>query len=79
MDKHSQTKQNKKAYSAMSNLQNNYFFKLNLQKVDWHTGCNGLIRKDNQLQSLELSPIYIVDGNINWKTEVRLQHAQSNV
>ena len=41
----------------MSNLQTYYHFKLDLKKVDQHTG--GLIpgtkrRKDNQLQSLEL-------------------------
>ena len=44
----------------MSNLQT-YHFKLDLQKVEQHTGGNWLIhstkrRKDNQLQSLELPP-----------------------
>ena len=42
----------------MSNLQT-YYFKLDSQKVDQHTGGKWLIhgtkhRKDNQLQSLEL-------------------------
>ena len=42
----------------MSNLQT-YYFKLDLQKVDQHTGGKCLIhgtkrRKDHQLQSLEL-------------------------
>ena len=42
----------------MSNLQT-YYFKLDFQKVDHHTGDKWLIhgtkrRKDNQLQSLEL-------------------------
>ena len=42
----------------MSNLQT-YYFKLDFQKVDQHTGGKWLIhgtkhRKDNQLQSLEL-------------------------
>ena len=41
----------------MSNLQT-YYFKLDFQKVDQHTGGKWLIhgtrrRKDNQLQSLE--------------------------
>ena len=48
----------KKLFSHMSNLQT-YFFKLDSQKVDQHTGGKWLIhgtkrRKDNQLQSLEL-------------------------
>ena len=43
----------------MSNLQTYYHVKLNLQKVDQHTGGKWLIHgtkrcKDNQLQSLEL-------------------------
>ena len=44
----------------MSNIQNNYHFKLDFPKVDKHTGGKWLIhgtkrRKDNQLQSLELN------------------------
>ena len=51
-------KQQKKLFSLMSNLQT-YYFKLDLQKVDQHTGGKCLIhgtkrRKDHQLQSLEL-------------------------
>ena len=47
----------------MSNLQTYYHFKLDFQKVDQHTGGKWLIhgtkrRKDNQLQSLELSCRY---------------------
>ena len=43
----------------MSNLQSYYHFKLDLQKVNQHTGNKWLIhctkrRKDNQLQSPEL-------------------------
>ena len=39
----------------MSNLQTYYHFKLDLQKVDQHTGGKWLIHgKDNQLHSLEL-------------------------
>ena len=43
----------------MSNLQTHYHFKLDVQKVDQHTGGTWLIHgtkhgKDNQLQSLEL-------------------------
>ena len=43
----------------MLNLQTYYYFKINFQKVDQHTGGKWLIhctkrRKDNQLQSLEL-------------------------
>ena len=46
----------------MSNLQTNYHFKLDFKKVDQHTASKWLIhgakrRKDNQLQSLELSCI----------------------
>ena len=48
-----------KLFSLMSNLQTYYHFKLDFQKVDQHTGGKWLIhgtklRKDNQLQSLEL-------------------------
>ena len=44
---------------SKSNLQTYYHFKLDLQKVDQHTGGKWLIHgtkrhKDNQLQSLEL-------------------------
>ena len=44
----------------MSNLQTYYHFKLDFQKMDQHTGGKWLIhgtkrRKDNQLQSLELT------------------------
>ena len=50
-------KQQKKLFSLMSNLQT-YYFKLDFQKVDQHTGSKWLIhgtkrRKDNQLKSLE--------------------------
>ena len=50
---------NKKMFSLMSNLQTYYHFKLHF-KVNQHTGGKWLIhgtkrRKDNQLQSLELS------------------------
>ena len=39
----------------MSNLQTQYNFKLDFQKVDQHAGGKGTKRrKDNQLQSLEL-------------------------
>ena len=43
----------------MSNLETYYYFKLDFQKVDKHTGGKWLIhvskrRKDHQLQSLEL-------------------------
>ena len=48
-----------KLFSFMSNLQTHYHFKLDLQKVEQHTGDKWLIhgtkrRNDNQLQSLEL-------------------------
>ena len=51
-------KKEKQLFSLMSNLQT-YYFKLDFQKVDQHTGGKCLIhgtkhRKDNQLQSLEL-------------------------
>ena len=44
----------------MSNLQTYHHVKLDFQKVNQHTGCKWLIhgtkrRKDNQLQSLELT------------------------
>ena len=44
----------------MSNLQPNYCLKVDIRKVDQHTGGKWLIhdtkhRKDNQLQSLEYS------------------------
>ena len=47
----------------MSNLQTFYHFKLDFQNVDQHTGGKWLIhgtklRKDNQLQSLELPAEY---------------------
>ena len=47
----------------MSNLQTYYHFKLYFQKVDQHTGGKWLIygaklRKDNQLQNLELPVEY---------------------
>ena len=50
----------KKKNSLTSNLQTYFHFKLDFQKVDQHTGGKWLIhgtkrRKDNQLQSLELS------------------------
>ena len=50
----------RKLFSIMSNLQTHYHFKLDFQKVDQPTGVPWLIhctkhRKDNQLQSLELS------------------------
>ena len=43
----------------MPNLQTHYYFKLDFQKVDQHTGSKWLIhgnkhRKDNQLQSPDL-------------------------
>ena len=46
-------------FSLMSNLQTYYHFKLDIQKVDQHTGGKCLIhgtkrRKDNQLRRLEL-------------------------
>ena len=52
------TKNNKKLFSLMLNLQTIHF-KLDHQKVDQHTGGKWFIhgtkrRKDNQLQSLEL-------------------------
>ena len=48
-----------KMFSFMSNLQNYYHFKLDVQKMDQHTGGKWLIHgtkrhKDNHLQSLEL-------------------------
>ena len=47
-----------KLFSLMSNLQT-YYFKIDFQKADQHTGGKWLIhdtkrRKDNQLQSLEI-------------------------
>ena len=47
-----------KLFCTMSNLQTNYHFKLDFQKVDQHTEGKWLIhgtkhRKGNQLQSLE--------------------------
>ena len=47
-------------FSFMSNLQTDYHFKLDFQQVDQHTGDKWSIhctkrRKDNQLQSLELT------------------------
>ena len=53
-------KKQQKIVSFMSNLQTHYHFELDFQKVDQHTGGKWLIhgtkwRKDNQLQSLELS------------------------
>ena len=55
-------KQQKKLFSFMSNLQTYYHFKLDFQKVDWHTGDKWLIhgtkrRNDNQLQSLAGTPL----------------------
>ena len=49
----------KKLFSIMINLQTQYHFKLDLEKVDHHTGSKWFIhgtkhRNDNQLQSLEL-------------------------
>ena len=49
----------KKLFSNMSNLQTHNHVKLDLKKVDQHTGGKWLIygtkhHKDNQLQSLEL-------------------------
>ena len=46
--------QQQKLFSLMSNLQTNYHFKLDFQKVDQHTGGKWLIHgtkrhKDNQL------------------------------
>ena len=51
---------NKKLFSLMSNSQTYYHFKLDFQKVDQQTGGKWLFhgtkrRKDNQLQSLELT------------------------
>ena len=48
------------SFSIMSNLQTHYHFKLDFQKVDHHTRWKWLIhgtkhRKNNQLQSVELS------------------------
>ena len=48
-----------KLFSLMSNLQTYYHFKLDLQKVNQHTGGKWLIhctkrRKDNQLEGLDL-------------------------
>ena len=50
---------NEDLQSIMSNLQPNYCFKVDFQKVDKQTGGKGLIHdtkrhKDNQLQSLKL-------------------------
>ena len=46
-------------FSFMSSLQTYEHFKLDFQKVDQHTGgkwfIHGTKRKDNQLQSLELT------------------------
>ena len=49
-----------KVFSFMSNLQTYYHFKLDLKKVDQHTGRKWLIhgtkrRKDNQLQKNKVS------------------------
>ena len=49
----------KKLFSIMTNLHAHYHFKLNVQKVDRHTGGKWLIqdskhRINNQLQSLKL-------------------------
>ena len=59
----------KKLFSFMSNLQTNYYFKLDFQKVDQHTGGKWLIHgtkpgKDNQLQSLE--PPCVTTSLIRW-------------
>ena len=53
----------KKLFSIMSNLQTHYHFKLDLWKVDQHTGGKWLIHgtkhcEENQLQSLELPVEY---------------------
>ena len=53
------TKKNEDIISSMSNLQPNWWLKIDLQKVDQHAGGKWLIhhtkrRKDNQLQSLKL-------------------------
>ena len=52
-------KNNGNLQSNMSNLQPNYCLKVDIRKVDKHTGGKWLIhdtkhRKDNQLQSLKL-------------------------
>ena len=52
-------KKQQKMFSFMSNLQTYYHFKLDLPKVDQHTGGKWLIHgtkrhRDTQLQSLEL-------------------------
>ena len=45
-----------KMFSLMSNLQTYHHFKLDFQKVDQHSGGKVVKRrKDNQLQSLELT------------------------
>ena len=49
----------KEMFSIISHLQTNYHFKLDIQKVDLHTGGKWLIhgtkhREDIQLQSPEL-------------------------
>ena len=54
-----QNTKNEDILSSMSNLQPNWFLKIDFQKVDQHAGGKWLIhdtrrRKDNQLQSLEL-------------------------
>ena len=56
-------------FSIMSNLQTHYHFKLDFQNVDQHTEGTWLIhgtklRKDNQLQSLELPSKIVEDLNI---------------
>ena len=53
-------KKQQKLFSLMSNLQTYYHFELDFQEMDQHTEGKWLIhgikrRKDNQLQSLELS------------------------
>ena len=55
----SKYKTNEDILSIMSNLQPNYFLKVDSQRVDQHAGGKWLIhdikrRKDNQLQSLKL-------------------------
>ena len=50
---------NEDILSSMSNLQPNWYLKIDFQKVDQHAGGKWLIhdtkrRKDNQLQSLKL-------------------------
>ena len=50
---------NEEILSSMSNLQHQWYLKIDFQKVDQHAGGKWLIhdtkrRKDNQLQSLKL-------------------------